>query len=304
VADCPIGSLAADALCAWSGNGWGNSEAGFEVCLLPTRSLGGGVAAGVVDAETVATVIPDDKVATLFLTAAQLADTLGAAERAAWTRCSTFDESESWQVSGAALSVECSQTNRPPVQAAQLRLRSRAGELVAAGAAGLEAPVPVVTLSSALPLLPTPAEPAIERHISLRQVVADYLQAHSPLNYSAALNYADARIEHGASCGRAACGAADFLDRPILPAPEGPSGLSSALGAIAAVALLGVLAVGLLIWRRRRGRQALASPRRGERAHEAETAVPELAAQPRAVGERTPLKTGSTRLTSSSQLAQ
>ena len=47
VADCPIGSLAVDALCMWSD--YEKDGDGLEVCLLPTRSLQTGIYAGVVD---------------------------------------------------------------------------------------------------------------------------------------------------------------------------------------------------------------------------------------------------------------
>ena len=70
VADCPIGSLAVDALCMWSE--YEKDGDGLEVCLLPTRSLQTGIYAGVVDSEAVAAAMPDDNVVTLFLTVAQL----------------------------------------------------------------------------------------------------------------------------------------------------------------------------------------------------------------------------------------
>lgn len=302
VADCAVGSLVTDALCSWSESATSREHpysdqagaAGFEVCLLPTRFLGGGFVAGAVHAEAIAETVPSDNLVTLILSAAQLEHALGAAQLAAWDRCSIYDESVSWQVSGLQLSRRCDAAST------QLQLHSHsANELVPAGG---EARVPVVTLHSALPLLPTPAEPPIERHISAQQVVADYLQAHSPLNFSSATRHSYARIQHDASCGRSACGPADVLDRPILPASEGASALATTLWTLATLVLCAVAAMALVIWRRRRARQGLTSPSRGG-ADDA-PAVPELAAQPRAVDERVPLKTGSTRLTSSSQLGK
>ena len=93
VADCPIGSLAVDALCMWSD--YEKDGDGLEVCLLPTRSLQTGIYAGVVDSEAVAAAMPDDNVVTLFLTVAQLERTLAAAQSAAWEQCLSFEESVS-----------------------------------------------------------------------------------------------------------------------------------------------------------------------------------------------------------------
>ena len=197
VADCPIGSLAVDALCMWSE--YEKDGDGLEVCLLPTRLLHAGIYTGAVDREAVAAAMPDDNVVTLFLTAAQLEKTLAAAQGAAWERCLSFEESVSWQVAGLQLTRRCGPLAEPSRSATTLRLQRRAGELVAAGSGGVR--VPIVTLRSALALLPTPAESPIEQHISMRHILTDYLQAHSPLNYSREARHAYARIQHDASCG-------------------------------------------------------------------------------------------------------
>ena len=299
VADCPIGSLAVDALCMWSE--YEKDGDGLEVCLLPTRSLHAGIDAGAVDSEAVAAAMPDDNVVTLFLTAAQLERTLAAAQSAAWERCPSFEESVSWQVAGLQLTRRCGPPAEPNRPATVLRLQRRAGELVAAGSGGVR--VPIVTLRSALALLPTPPEPPIERHISMRHILTDYLQAHSPLNYSREARHAYTRIQHDASCGSSACGPAAALDTPILRASSGPSALSTTLWTLATLALLSVAALALTLWRRRRARQALASPPGSSRRNAVE-AQPEFMAQARVVDERAPLKSGSTRLTSSRQLGQ
>lgn len=299
VADCPIGSLAVDALCMWSE--YEKDGDGLEVCLLPTRSLHAGIDAGAVDSEAVAAAMPDDNVVTLFLTAAQLERTLAAAQNAAWERCPSFEESVSWQVAGLQLTRRCGPPAEPNRPATVLRLQRRAGELVAAGSGGVR--VPIVTLRSALALLPKPPEPPIERHISMRHILTDYLQAHSPLNYSREARHAYTRIQHDASCGSSACGPAAALDTPILRASSGPSALSTTLWTLATLALLSVAALALTLWRRRRARQALASPPGSSRRNAVE-AQPEFMAQARVVDERAPLKSGSTRLTSSRQLGQ
>ena len=163
--------------------------------------------------------------------------------------------------------------------------------------------MPIVTLRSALAVLPTPAEPPIEQHISMRHVLADYLQAHSPLNYSREARHAYTRIQHDASCGSSACGPAAALDTPILRAYNGPTVISTTLWTLATIALLTVAALALTLWRRRRARQALASAP-GSSRRNAEEAPPEFMAQARVVDERAPLRSGSTRLTSSRQLGQ
>ena len=302
VADCPIGSLAVDALCMWSE--YEKDGDGLEVCLLPTRSLHAGIYAGAVDSEAVAAAMPDDNVVTLFLTAAQLERTLAAAQSAAWERCLSFEESVSWQVAGLQLTRRCGPPAEPNRPATVLRLQRRAGELVAAGSGAVR--VPIVTLRSALALLPTPAEPPIERHISMRHILTDYLQAHSPLNYSREARHTYTRIQHDASCGSSACGPAAALDTPILRASNGPSAISTTLWTLATLALLSVAALALTLWRRRRARQALASLASppGSSRRNAVEAQPEFMAQARVVDERAPLKSGSTRLTSSRQLGQ
>ena len=291
-----------DALCTWSE--YEKDGDGHEVCLLPTRLLHAGIYAGAVDSDAVAAAMPEDNVVTLFLTAAQLETALGAAQRTAWERCLGFEESVSWQVAGLQLVNRCGppEPSRPAIT---MRLQRRAGELVAAGSGSMR--VPVVTLRSALALLPTPAEPPIERLISMRQVLTDYLQAHSPLNYSRTSRQAYARIQHDASCGSSACGSAAALDAPILRASDGASALSTALWTLATVALLSVVAMALALWRRRRARQALASPLGSGGRNAVETpSVPDefTAHQARVVDERMPLRSGSTRLTSSKQLGQ
>lgn len=299
VADCPIGSLAVDALCAWSE--YEKDGDGLEVCLLPTRSLHAGIYAGAVDSEAVATAMPDDNVVTLFLTATQLERTLSAAQSAAWEQCLSFEESVSWQVAGLQLVSRCSPPAGPSRPDTSLRLQRRAGELIAAGSG---ARVPVVTLRSALALLPTPAEPPIERLISMRHILTDYLQAHSPLNYSREAKQMHMRIQHDPSCGSSACGPAAALDTPILRPTNSASALSTVLLTLAMLALLCVAALALTLWRRRRARQAaLASPPGSGRRNAVE-ASPEFTAQARVVDERVPLKSGSTRLTSSKQLGQ
>ena len=299
VADCPIGSLAVDALCMWSE--YEKDGDGLEVCLLPTRSLQTGIYAGVVDSEAVAAAMPDDNVVTLFLTVAQLERTLAAAQSAAWEQCLRFEESVSWQVAGAQLTRRCGPPAEPSRPATTLRLQRRDGDLVAAGSGGVR--VPIVTLRSALAVLPTPAEPPIEQHISMRHVLADYLQAHSPLNYSREARHAYTRIQHDASCGSSACGPAAALDTPILRAYNGPTVISTTLWTLATIALLTVAALALTLWRRRRARQALASAP-GSSRRSAVEAPPEFMAQARVVDERAPLRSGSTRLTSSRQLGQ
>ena len=302
IADCPMGSLAADALCGWSE--YTTTEGQHEVCLMPTRSLGGGLGAGTIDLETVALAMPRENVVTVRLTVAQLLGALGTSDRAAWERCHTFENSVSWQVSGMQLVRRCGppEPSRPEFR---LQLASRDGTLLDATADG-DALVPVVTVQSALSLLPTPAEPAIERSITMQQVFADYLRANSPLNYSeVARQRGYTRWQHDASCYRSACGHGAELDRPIKVVSSRASAEDefTALHFIGTAALLLALVGGCAIWRRRRARQALASPPVSARTRmqQEQQQVPELQ-QPVHVHERVPLKTGSSRLTHASQL--
>ena len=88
--------------------------------------------------------------------------------------------------------------------------------------------------------------------------------------------------------------------------PNGPSAVSTTLWTLAILALLSVAALALTLWRRRRARQALASlasPPGSSRRNAVEAQL-EFMAQARVVDERAPLKSGSTRLTSSRQLGQ
>lgn len=300
IGDCPMGSLAADALCGWSE--FATTEGAHELCLMPTRSLGGGLGAGTIDLETVSLAMPRENIVTVRLSVAQLIGALVTSDRAAWERCRTFKNSVSWQVSGMQLVRRCDSSPEPSRPEFWLQLASRAGALV--DATDGDAMVSVVTVQSALSLLPTPTEPPIERSITMQQVFADYLRAHSPLNYSeVARQRGYARWRHDASCSRSACGHGAELDRPIkvVSSHAGAEDEFTAPHLVGSVALLLALLAACAIWRRRRARQALASPRVSERTRMQQHQVPELE-QPVRVHERVPLKTGSTRLTHASQL--
>ena len=196
--DCPIGSLATDALRAWS---TGDRKSDFLVGLLPSRWLGGGLIAGGLDWAAVARAVPAHDLVELRLPVNAIASLLEESMREAWASCR--QPGGSWQVSGLEYERLCE--GGTAHRGSRLRLVSRRnGSLVAPPA---DTPVSVVTLAPVLSLLPAPlATPAV-LSTSAQRVVADYLRAHSPLNYSA--GRPRLRTE---GCGRSAC------DAPLLRA--------------------------------------------------------------------------------------
>ena len=237
----------------------GPSGAGLRALPPAHRFLGGGIAAGLL-AEPLQKACPP---------AIGHADPLGGAARArarrgGWRdRCSIYG-------GVSCRSPACSLSRRTP-HAASL---ARSNELVPPAARR----VPVVTLHSALPLLPTPAEPPIERHI--RQPWPTICGRTRRSTSSCPLY---ARIQRDASCGRSACGPADVLDQPILRLRRRLRAGDHAVDARDAQ---------LWLWRRWRSSSgAAAGLARGRLAVEARMMRRGARVGSRAVDERIPLKT-------------
>ena len=175
----------------------GERQSDFLVGLLPSRWLGGGLPAGGLGWTAVARAMPAHGLVELRLPANAIASLLEESMSAAWTTCR--QPSGGWQVSGLEYERVCGGGS---ARRGRLRLVSRRnGSLVAPPAEST--PVSVVTLAPALALLPAPlATPAV-LSTSAQRVVADYLRAHSPLNYTAGRP----RLRT-VGCGQAACDAA------------------------------------------------------------------------------------------------
>lgn len=196
---CALGSLAADALCAWPSN------AEPTACLVPTRFLGGGMGAGTVAWERLAEVVPPHMLIVATMSAAELQGVLVAEQTAAWERCPTAPSAaHGWQVSGVQLAW--SSCDDAGGSSGRLLVKQSNGTFVRPrdGAQRLR----VLTLAPALPLLGGHAVVSATPAISAQHVVADYLRAHSPFNASA--HAAQPRIVHTlatAGCAPSACAA-------------------------------------------------------------------------------------------------
>eukprot|EP00966_Prymnesium_polylepis_P057179 1324612-Prymnesium_polylepis.1 len=149
-ADCPIGSLAADAMRAWSA---GDGQSDFLVALLPSHCLGAGLSAGEVGWPAIARVLPPDH--TLYelrVPAHALLALLNASVIEARRACK--QPAGGWQVSGVELELRCGEARG---SSAWLRVASRRnGSLVVPSPA---APIGVVTLSPGVEKLAQLAAP-------------------------------------------------------------------------------------------------------------------------------------------------
>ena len=170
--DCPLGSLAADSLCAWASN------AGVA-CLIPTRFLGGGVPAGNIAWTDLAEILPPHMITSVTMRASQLKSILAESQSAAWQDCPAL--SPGWQISGIRLSLSACSSSDADMSVLQANgTFARLAE---------HAPLRVLTLAPALPLLGDPTSflaPPQLLSISAQHVVADYMRAKSPFNASAA----------------------------------------------------------------------------------------------------------------------
>ena len=193
--DCALGTFAADALC-----GWATSSDAPNACLVPSRFLGGGLPAGSLAWEHLAEVVPPHMVITLTMRASHLRTILVSGQEAAWRQCPTAPNlSPSWQLSGARFSWSSCGS-----RSSSLSVRQRNGSFVQMAD---DAPVRVLTLAPALPLLGNAADfvsPAQLKAISAQHIVADYLRAHSPFNSSAAASTRRIVISP-AACAPSAC---------------------------------------------------------------------------------------------------
>ena len=313
VGDCALGSLVADAMCAWASDVESDGkERPYTACLVPTRFLGAGLPANDLGVLALSGAVPPHPLVSLKLSAAQLVDALNRSQTAAWRACATDPlQQPGWQVSGLAFSRRCDGSRTRPL----LYLRTRAGGALEK-ASSPSAIVPVITLRPALALLPPPAEPPRELGASAQRALADYVRAHTPFNYSA---IAGARLQ-SEGCGVSACATTGraredarvgSLQSTLIAQAAPPADPARAWG-LGVAAVLAFVAGAALV-RRLRGAPSSADERRSFAAaqpaappppvsapsHRAEEAVPLRAAAPPVHRE---IKTGSVRLVDAAQL--
>ena len=88
VGDCVLGSLVADAMCAWASDVESDGkERPYTACLVPTRFLGAGLPANDLGVLALAGAVPPHPLVSLKLSAAQLVDALNRSQTAAWRAC-------------------------------------------------------------------------------------------------------------------------------------------------------------------------------------------------------------------------
>ena len=184
-ADCGLGSIVADAVCAWASDAEPHGAAKpFQACLVPTRVLGGGLARGPLRADDLRALVPPYRLASLTLTASALRAHLNSSLADAWRfaggRACTRDDigsASSWQVSGVRFERHCSRDAADVFYARALRggdastWRDGRGSSTWTAVDG-ETPIPVLTLVPALPMLPAPRSPPVHMATDLRQASA------------------------------------------------------------------------------------------------------------------------------------
>ena len=280
---CPLGSLAADALCEWA-------DDEKTLCLIPTRFLGGGLRGGAVDFAELAEVLPPHPLASVTLSAKGLRKVLAGAQAEAWRQsCAAPYAAAGWQVSSDVRFAwaACGGQPQPP---AELRLRVGAGNASAFALVADEAAVRVLTLAPALPLLIDGEEaewgdrpPTRNFATSAQHALGDFLRSRSPLDAAAAVEGAAASADRigllapaaGGGDGTRACAPSSCASRaPALGLTHAATALGvsaydeahlhAAVGSTEAGLLLAMLVlaalVGAAVWHRARRRDHLPPP--------------------------------------------